>query len=107
MYDLGEIIGRYVLTGAILYGALTLMLFVRLIWVAFRPGNGGIEFINSFNGFNSSGNTGVKKIKINWIRTAVEWIFYPCGLVLAVHRYLKKEQAAIQRMRELTEKGTG
>ena len=101
MYDLGEIIGRYILTGAILYGALLLMVMIRLAWVAFKPGNGGIEFINVFN---SPEKTGTKeKRTINWIKSALEWIFYPYGIVMAVHRYMKKENAAIEKMRKLQE----
>lgn len=101
MYKIMEIIGRYVLTGIILYGALFFMLVIRLVFVAYKESGSTIremdKFIEEFEPVDAGGK----------IKQAIEWILYPYGLVAAVHRYMKNENKAICKFRELNKKETG
>jgi hypothetical protein len=97
MYDLGEIIGRYVLTGIILWAALFIMLVIRLLYVAFKPGNGGMDFIDQF-GPEARG----EKVKMT-AKDIIGYIVWPYGLISTVHEYMKREAETFERMRKLQE----
>lgn len=95
MYDLGEIIGRYVLTGVILWAALFIMLVFRLIRVAFKPGNGGMDFIEQF-GPEARGEKATTTVK-----DVIGYIVWPYGIVWMVHQYMKREAETFERVRKL------
>lgn len=97
MYDLGEIIGRYVLTGVILWAVLFIMLLIRLLYVAFKPGNGGMDFINQF-GPEARG----EKAKTT-AKDIIGYIVWPYGLAFTAHQYFKREAETFERMRKLQE----
>ena len=97
MYDLGELIGRYVLTGIILWAVLLIMLVIRLTYVAFKPENGGMDFINLFDP-KSEG----KKSKIT-IKDIIEYILWPYELIRCVHVYMQREKETFERIRKLQE----
>lgn len=100
MYDPMEIIGRYVLTGIILIGALFIMMVVRLIYIAFKPENDCVAFLNAMLSYGEeNGNN-----KTKWGRLIMEFVFWPYGVVAITYRYMKAEGIAIEKMREQIEK---
>ena len=99
MYDLGEIIGRYVLTGVILWFALIVMLVIRLIYVGSKPENGGLmTFLNEFEPSAEKG----EEVKTT-VGDILCYILWPYGLIHAVHIYMKRESKTIERTRKLQE----
>lgn len=92
MYDLGELIGRYVLTGIILWAALFIMLVIRLVYVAFKPENRGMDFIDQFNPKRND-----EKAKIT-VKDIIGYIVWPYGLVCKVHEYMKQEAETFERI---------
>ena len=95
MYDLGELLGRYVLTGIILWAALFIMLLVRLIWVAFAPGNGGLKFLDMFSPVKEGEKAKTTK------KDVACYVLWPYGLIVMIHQYFKREQYAIEQMQKL------
>ena len=90
MYDLGELIGRYVLTGVILWGLLFVMLVIRLLYVAFTPGNGGMDFIEKFD--SSLKGTKVKNSKA---QTIFEFTVWPYGMIRLLNAYFQLERSTM------------
>ena len=106
MHDLGEIIGRYVLTGVITGGALIVMMVIRLLIASTSQKNNidVMEFLDIFHELHDADNSSKKRKAKSKVRKVLEWtlcfIVWPFFLVRMVHIYMKTETKAIAKARE-------
>lgn len=90
MYDPWELIGRYVFTGAILFGVTMLMLIGRLVYKAnFTPNCNSEDFFNKFE------DEAEKGTKDKWCITLIKTVLWPYGIVSFIHNYRKVENKAL------------
>ena len=83
-----ELVGRYILTGAILWGALILMLIVRLAYKSIKSGD-AMGFLDRFICGAPADN---QKLSVG--RRIVRLLVWPYGICESVHVYMKHELIA-------------
>lgn len=89
-----ELIGRYILTGIILWGTLFVFLVARLAYKAMKSG----DFVNFIDKFTDSGSSSGKELSA--IRRIIRFAIWPYGLCEAVHIYIRHELQAIREFQK-------
>lgn len=85
-----ELLGRYVLTGVILWGVILIMLVVRLVYKSFTYDGGFIisEFSESVD----------KHKKASKMTMLIRYVVWPYGIVKVIHMYMKEENRILNRL---------
>ena len=90
-----EMIGRYVVSGLVMYGALFIGLMIRLIVLMFRGASSASDAIirgRRLNGFTDSAKKASK-----W-EMAIRYVVWPYGIIRILDMYLKIEPKLIKEM---------
>ena len=85
-----ELIGRYFLTGLILWGALFIMLVARLAYIAIKKDGG--ESVFKF------GEDAEQHPKLSPAGKFVRLIAWPYWIPMVIHLYMKEERKILNKM---------